>query len=120
MPRHWWHVLGWAGLIELLVMWPAPPTLPEPWLLIGSDKLAHAGLFAVQSALAARALHAERRALWPAAVGASLFGAVTELQQHLMPSRSMELGDLLADVGGAVIGLAAFVVLAPRRRELQG
>jgi VanZ family protein len=35
-----------------------------------------------------------------------------------MPSRAMELGDLLADAAGAAIGLAMFAALAPTRREL--
>ncbi|MBM3906627.1 MAG: VanZ family protein [Gemmatimonadetes bacterium] len=120
MPRHWWYVVGWACFIQLLLLWPAPPRLQAAWMPFSVDTLAHAALFAGQAALAARALRAERRALWPAAVGAALFGAVTELQQHFMPSRSMELGDLLADVAGALIGLAAFVALAPRRREFHG
>ena len=32
---------------------------------------------------------------------AAAFGAVTEVQQHFIPSRSMEFGDFLADAGGA-------------------
>jgi VanZ family protein len=110
-------VLAWALLIEVLVLWPSPPDLAPRWLGVGFDKIVHASLFAVQAALAAWALAGERRARWPAAVGTVVFGAATELQQHFIPSRSMELGDLLADSGGAIIGLALFAALAPRRRE---
>jgi len=85
---------------------------------IGFDKIVHAGLFAVQAALGAWALEGSRRPTWPALLGAVAFGVVTELQQQLMPSRAMELGDLLADAAGAAFGFALFAALAPRRREL--
>ena len=114
----WSRVMGWAVLIEVLVLWPSPPdVLQLPWG-IGVDKIVHATLFGVQAALAAWARDERGRSRWPALVGAVAFGALTEVQQQLMPSRSMELGDFLADAAGAVIGLALFAVLAPTRREL--
>jgi VanZ family protein len=113
----WAWVVGWALLIEMLVLWPSPPEVPQALWVIGLDKMVHAALFAVQAALAAWALAERNRPVWPAMVGAAAFGAATELQQHFMPSRSMELGDFLADAAGAVIGLAVFAALAPRRRE---
>jgi VanZ family protein len=41
----------------------------------------------------------------------------TELEQHFIPSRSMELGDFLADAAGAALGFVAFTMWAQRRRE---
>lgn len=114
----WTWVLGWAVLIEGLLLWPSPPEVPRLFSSIGFDKIGHAGLFAVQAALGAWALAEHRRRAWPALAGTIAFGAFTELQQHFMPSRAMELGDLLADAAGAVLGLAVFAVLAPTRREL--
>lgn len=114
----WTWVLGWAVLIEVLLLWPSPPDVPRlPWN-IGFDKMVHAVLFAVQAALGAWALAERRRSAWPALVGAIAFGALTEVQQQLMPSRFMELGDFLADAAGAVVGLALFAAMAPTRREL--
>jgi len=113
----WTWVVGWAVFIEVLLLWPSPPDVPRlPWG-IGFDKIAHAVLFAVQAMLGAWALAESRRPAWPALVGAIAFAALTEVQQQLMPSRAMELGDFLADAAGAVIGLALFAVLAPTRRE---
>lgn len=114
----WTLVLGWAVLIEVLLLWPSPPEVPRFLSSIGFDKIVHAGLFAVQAALGAWALVEHRRSAWPALVGAIAFGALTEVQQQLMPSRAMELGDFLADAAGAVIGLALFAAMAPTRREL--
>ncbi|MBI2408524.1 MAG: VanZ family protein [Gemmatimonadetes bacterium] len=115
---HWTTAVLWAVLIEALVLWPSPPSVSTALWGLGGDKLVHATLFAVQAFWIARALAAQGRPLWPAWVGATLYGAVTEWQQHFIPSRSMELGDFLADTVGAVLGLVVFAALAPRRREL--
>jgi VanZ family protein len=118
MRGRWAWVVGWAVLIEVLLLWPSPPDVPSlPWG-IGFDKIVHAALFAVQAVLGAWALQEHRRSAWPALAGAVAFGALTEVQQQLMPSRAMELGDFLADAAGAIIGLAMFAALAPSRREL--
>lgn len=110
-------VVGWAVLIEVLLLWPSPPDVSQRLLGVGFDKVVHTSLFAVQAGLWAWALTGKSRPIWPAVVGTVAFGAFTELQQHFLPSRSMELGDLLADASGAVIGAAAFAALALRRRE---
>lgn len=114
----WTWVLGWAVLIEMLLLWPSPPEVPRLFSSVGFDKIVHAVLFAVQAVLGAWALAERGRSAWPALIGTIAFGAFTELQQHLMPSRAMELGDLLADAAGAALGLALFAALAPTRREL--
>lgn len=114
----WAWVLGWAMFIEVLLLWPSPPEVPQLLRSIGFDKIVHAGLFAVQAVLGAWALEERGRPAWPALAGAIAFAALTEVQQHLMPSRAMELGDFLADAAGAALGLALFATLAPMRREL--
>jgi len=84
---------------------------------MGIDKLVHAGLFAVQAALTAGALGRHSRRWWLLLAVVILFGAFTEFEQHFIPSRSMGLGDLLADAAGAIVGLVVFAVWAPRRQE---
>lgn len=116
--RRWAWVVGWALLIEGLLLWPSPPEVPRLLRSIGFDTMAHVGLFAVQAALGAWALEERGRSAWLALVGAIAFGALTEVQQQLMPGRAMELGDFLADAAGAVLGLALLAALAPTRREL--
>ncbi len=114
----WWWAAAWALLIEVMVLWPYPPEVPEPFHFIGLDKLVHASLFGVQAALVAPALRAGARPWWPAVVGVIAFGAFTELEQHFIPSRSMELDDFFADTVGALIGAGLFAALARRRQEL--
>ena len=119
----WRATLAWALLIEVLILWPNPPQVPQAWTLdwfgtVSLDKLAHASLFAVLSVLIVRALVVEARPWWLALAGAAAFGAFTEIQQQFIPSRSMELGDFLADVAGAALGLVSFVAMARTPREL--
>jgi VanZ family protein len=123
IPARWRSSAAWALLIEALILWPNPPEVPQAWTLdwlgvVKLDTLAHAGLFAVLAVLIVRVLAVESRPWWMAFAGASVFGALTEIQQHFIPSRSMELGDFLADVAGAALGLATFVAMARTRREL--
>ena len=113
----WRLPLAWALLIEVLVVWPHPPSLPQAWDVVGADKYVHASLFAVLAVLAARALAQEARPAWIALAASAAFGMFTELEQHFIPSRAMELGDFLADVTGAAVGVVAFTIWAHRRRE---
>jgi len=118
MKVRWALVIAWALLIEGLLVWPHPPELPAAYSFAGIDKVVHLTLFGVLGVLTARALRPDAP-WWAAVVGAVLFGALTELEQHFIPTRSMELGDLLADSTGALIGVALWAVWALRRRELR-
>jgi len=118
MRRPWVAVALWALFIEALMLWPSPPDVPRGLNVTGLDKAVHALLFGVLAALAGRAGATRARPVWPALVGVVVFGAFTEFEQSFIPTRSMELGDFLADAAGAVIGLVVFAAWAPRRREL--
>ena len=118
----WRPAMLWAVLIEALMLWPNPPSVPQGWNFvwldsIAPDKLVHAGLFAVMCFLIVRALAVEARPKLVAFVATAAFGACTEFQQHFVPTRSMEFGDILADAAGSAIGLAIFAAWALRRRE---
>ncbi len=118
MSKSWWGgAIAWAVLIEALLLWPHPPALPQPIAFSGADKVVHLTLFGTQAFLMARALGARGRRLWWALLVTSAFGALTEIEQHFIPSRSMELGDWMADTLGAAIGLAVIAWWAQKRRE---
>jgi VanZ family protein len=119
MRRPWLPVVLWVLVIEGLMIWPHPPAAPQLINFPGIDKVVHLGLFGTLAALSARALGGTPRTWWPALLGAMLFGAFTEFEQSFIPSRSMDLGDFLADSAGAAIGLAMFAAWALRRRELR-
>ena len=118
----WRPAVLWAVLIEALMLWPNPPSVPQGWTLalpdfIPPDKLVHFGLFAVMCLLIVRALAVDARPKLVAFIATAAFGGCTEIQQHFVPTRSMEFGDFLADAAGAAIGLAIFAAWALRRRE---
>lgn len=119
MGSRWWWVIGWAILIEGLLLWPSPPDVPSAWSVPGVDKAVHMALFGMQAWLAVPPLKDTRRPVWIALVGTIVFGVLTEWQQQFVPGRAMELGDLAADSVGAMLGVLFAVSWAPRRRESQ-
>lgn len=94
--------IGWC-LAWLVVTWmmvdPAPPTLA-----IVSDKAIHFASFVAVS-FAALAFCRSGRQLAAAGVFCALAGVGFELVHYAMPARAFELGDIAANVGGAVTGI---------------
>jgi VanZ family protein len=113
-PRLAWALaLGWMALIAAAShqsAWQGPATTSGLPL---ADKLDHLAEFALFGALLRNAvarhhpLPAVAPALFVLVVGAS-YGALDELHQSLVPGRSAELGDWLADAVGVALGSFAF------------
>jgi len=88
-----------------------------PYLFAGSDKVVHAGLYAVLGV--ALGLGRVRSALPPPhlvliLVGA-LYGATDELHQVFVRGRSPDWADWVADVVGVASGYSLIVTLLTRR-----
>lgn len=107
-------VLAWTFLVALLGVQFAAlylPTAPGPPLFTGSDKIVHAGLFGAPAMLSV-ALGLRPRV---AVAGLVLHAPVSELIQHaVLPGRSGDPWDLLADLAGILLGVV--VAQAVRRR----
>jgi VanZ family protein len=116
--RAGWPALAWAGLIFLVSHQSRPLPIAPPF--DHADKVVHALVFGLLSALAARALLAAgqpgRRALWIAVAAASLYGAADEWHQSFVPGRDSDPRDWAADTAGAIAG-AALVAGLPRRKS---
>jgi VanZ family protein len=117
-PRARWAALlplAWAATIAWLSHQPNPPVSLPPFP--HADKLAHAGAFAILSALVVVGLRgwgrSGARALWIAVAVASLYGAADELHQSFVPGRAPDPWDWAADTAGALLGSLA--VGLPRR-----
>ncbi len=115
------HATAWAALIAAALLVTGPEMGPAaPWIRrlesVGGDKAVHAGLFLVQAWLVARILPSPRSVRWLAcAAGLALvYGAFTEGVQLVVPGRSAELSDLVADGIGAVLGAVAARVAGRR------
>lgn len=84
-----------------------------PGLFPGADKIAHGGIYAALAAGCAFALRSShpslQRCWWLVAAGlASLYGVTDELHQLLVPGRSCDVWDWVADTGGAFGGVGGF------------
>jgi len=88
-------------LAALLLPVPRPPDyVPGDF-----DKLAHVGLFAGLGLLAAlNARGARGRRALVALGGTVLFGALTEVMQGVLPYRTGDPLDLVADLAGGLLG----------------
>jgi hypothetical protein len=108
------HAGAWAVLVAAALFLTGPEMGGlAPWIRwlesVGGDKVIHFVLFLGQSLLLVRVFPAPRRPrhLALACLLAAGYGAVTEAVQALHPARSAELGDLVADLIGAVLGAIA-------------
>jgi VanZ family protein len=103
----------WAVTLFLLSSIPAQ-VLPRSQFRL-ADKLVHAAVYGVLGALAARGFHrGYRTTAWRAWVWgvltAVLYGATDELHQVVVPGRSADVVDLLADGVGACVGAGLYVL----------
>ena len=113
--------LVWAVFLLTLTSWPKPPTVPIVSAIPNFDKVVHFVLYSVETFLLYQAV------LWPgrsrfslarvlALVGAMAVWAVAdETHQAWIPGRSMEAGDVAADVTGAVVGAVLASGISGRR-----
>ena len=113
----------WAALLVLLAaftLYAALSPKPPDQLNLGWDKANHTVTFALLAFVGVFALHGVVRAHALLAVGLLLLGAAIELLQTLVPGRSGDGLDLLADGVGIALGLFIGAMLAhhfERRRQ---
>ncbi len=107
----------WAVALLVGAVMPEVPatvgSVPDGWL----HAVGYGGQAGLLTWLFGSSGWADTVSLGAAVLGAILFGAVTELIQLLVPGRSADLGDLLADAVGAVVvcGMLALAAIALRR-----
>lgn len=100
-----WRALGWAGVaaVATLSLVPVPP---EAVAAAGGDKLVHFAGYTLLGAWFGQ-LHHESAARWRVLAGLVLLGVALEGLQGLVPWRSMNGWDALANAAGAAAGLLA-------------
>jgi hypothetical protein len=108
--RLWCLVFGVSLVVQLIVVYaPDGPAGPH---VIGLDKVIHVFIFAAPALVA---LMVGIRARWALGILA-LHAPVSELIQHLvLPHRSGDVLDVLADLGGVVLGGWAYLVWTRRQ-----
>ena len=116
--RRWLPPALWAAVIVVGTSVPGPdlPQGPE-----GSDKVLHLLAYGVLGGLVLRAAmvewpRARRVATMVASLGAiAAFAALDELHQRLVPGRSADPRDWLADVVGAAVAILLTAAALERR-----
>ena len=104
--------LGVLVVAQLLALyWPRVDVQgPVTW----TDKVVHALLFLAPTLAAVRS---RARWTWPVVGLIALHAPVSELVQHsLLPERSGDVWDVVADLTGVVLGVTLGVVGSARRR----
>ncbi|MBM3859920.1 MAG: hypothetical protein FJ395_09755 [Verrucomicrobia bacterium] len=106
--RFWLPALLWAATIFVLSSMPpvVPPEKKPPLLIIPTDKLAHAGAYALLGGLVLFALRRAHNMRLPKAVVlaillASAYGISDEWHQSFVPNRQAGLDDCAANAIGA-------------------
>ncbi len=110
--------LGWAAFILALTSVPGS-AVPDVGVQSG-DKLAHLLLYGVLGALVLRAVWDPARpfrSVLLVTIAVSFFGALDELHQLLVPGRSADIIDWLADTVGGVSGAVLVAALGRRSEE---
>lgn len=114
---YWLPVILYCLFIFIQSSFPTPV---QPRGVFMADKLLHLLGYALLAALYFRAQASTRpeaplgEALASSVLFTSLYGAMDELHQAFVPSRSADIVDVLADAAGAVIGAGLCYWLAPR------
>lgn len=114
-------VLLWFLLITVLSLTPAVQLPSVPFLT--SDKLAHAFFYGVFAWLMLRGYRRSAKNGWNLPTAAcvfcalsSIYGALMEVFQYVfIPGRYFELGDMLANTFGAIVGVLLYALLQRKR-----
>lgn len=93
-----------CSLVAVAILSLLPPNA-EPSVSFLSDKLQHASAYAWLALIGAIA-YSSRRANMALVVMLPIFGAAIELAQYFVPGRTPELADAIANLIGALLGLA--------------
>ena len=109
----------WGGFLFLVTSWPNPPAVEAGGFPL--DKLTHFLLYAVEAVLLCRAIRWKGRSgvamsRLVAIVGTmAVWGMLDEAHQEWIPGRTMDTGDLVADIAGAAVGAVLGETIARRR-----
>jgi VanZ family protein len=118
--RAWLPAISWALAIFVLSSLPGPALPPLP--AVNADKLVHAAVFGLLSALASRALLRTTRlgsaaVVLLASLAAATYGASDEFHQRFVAGRSADWLDVLADAAGGLLGAVTFTSITASRRR---
>lgn len=101
-----WRAAGWLGVVAVCVV-SLVPVPPETVAAAGGDKLVHALGYGALAFWFAQLVPAAGHSRWLVALALAGLGAGLEGAQALVPWRSTEGWDVVADAAGALGGVIA-------------
>jgi VanZ family protein len=113
--RFFLQALGWFIFTTILLLFPGQKFpkkgffLKVPWF----DKWVHIGLFAIMALLVGRwllkkknSLERQKQYLLLCGLACLAYGIIMEfIQKYFVPLRSFDMGDILADGAGSLLGV---------------
>jgi VanZ family protein len=107
--------IGWVVLIALITLVPGRVLPNIDWNFLSFDKIIHFSIFSILSFLGSASfkniLGSPTNVLKPISLSlliAMVYGTLLEYLQTLIPDRGFDYADLLANIGGAIIGIVLF------------
>lgn len=115
--------LFWPGLLAAAVFVASSQSrLAAPVTFSHMDKVVHALTFGLMATLVVRVFFHSRhpiRSAWVAIACVSLFGITDEFHQSYTPGREVDVGDWIADTGGAMLAVVLYTLWPRYRRILE-
>ncbi len=107
---HHLPAIAWATVIFILLTLPSSSFPKAPIYVPSLDKLIHAAMFFIMALFLHRSFSVTPSIAAPlllAVVAATLYGSLGEVYQMLLPDRSADVVDAVANGGGALLYAAA-------------
>ncbi len=121
--RHMIWSFLWTIIVGFLYLLPGED-LPvvSIWDVLSADKIAHVGVFALLALITTTGLKRQTRFAYPrdrarsvAFIGGVFYGSALEFAQaELTTGRYLEVGDLLANAVGCILGIVIFRLIYGR------
>jgi VanZ family protein len=119
--KFWFPLLVYSGMIFYV---SAIPSLETPSSLPHADKIFHAGVYFIYGLLASRAfagtfpLSASNILARNAFLLMMCYAISDEFHQAFVPGRTASIGDIIADIGGGILGILFFQIFFIKSRKL--
>jgi len=100
--KAWTFLVVWIAITCIVLTAPLHLKRPPKYLERGFDKVVHTSLFTVMG------IAAQAAAPWTSLLVTGPFAVGLELIQKRIPNREFDSSDMLANITGIFLGLAAF------------
>jgi len=107
--------IGWVLFIGLLTLLPGKAVPQLDWNFLSLDKIIHFSLFSIMAFLGSISfkisfgLTKAYKSIMFSLFIAILYGTILEYLQTFIPDRGFDYADLIANIGGSIVGIILFL-----------